>query len=80
MQANGLVGSQVEWSLFHHSGACTFSLRDEQAVYLTGLFQQILAEQQTGYLFKHELLRSYLQLVFHEVLRLRTPAPKRCFR
>lgn len=80
VKANGLVGSQVEWSLFRHNGACTFSLRDEQAVYLTGLFQKMLAEQQTAYLFKHELLRSYLQLVFHEVVRLRTPAPKRFFR
>lgn len=80
VQANGPVRSQVEWSLFRGNSACAFSLRDEQAVHLTGLFQKMLAEQQTAYLFKHELLRSYLQLVFHEVLRLRTPAPKRCFR
>lgn len=69
-----------QWSLFRGRTPRAFSLRDEQAAYLTGLFQKMLAEQQLPYLYKHELLRSYLQLVIHEVLRLRTPAPKRQFR
>ena len=70
----------AQWSLFHRHVPRAFALEAEQAAYLTSLFQKMLAEQQTPYLFRHELLRSYLQLVIHEALRLRTPAPKRLFR
>lgn len=38
----------------------------------------MLTEQQSDYRFKHELLRSYLHLILHEVTRL--PAPQRLFR
>jgi AraC family transcriptional activator of pobA len=78
-QQSGPVVSQQQWALFSGPAPRAFSLGDEQATYITGLFQKMLAEQQSGYCFKHELLRSYLQLVLHEALRLRTPAPKRSF-
>ncbi|MBC6992019.1 hypothetical protein [Hymenobacter sp. BT491] len=80
VQESGRTRIQEEWALFHNHPTRAFSLRDEQAVYLTSLFQKMLVEQHTAYRFKHELLRSYLQLVFHEAVRLRTPVPKRCFR
>jgi len=77
---NNPVVSPEQWALFMGHTPRAFSLRDEQAAYLTSLFQKMLAEQQTPYLYKHELLRAYLQLVIHEALRLRTPKPKRFFR
>lgn len=80
VQAGGQVGRQEEWALLHGRGTCAFSLHEEQAVYLASLFRQMLAEQQTTYRFKHELLRSYLQLILHEALRLRAPKPKPFFR
>jgi AraC family transcriptional activator of pobA len=80
VREGGPAGTQMLCSLLHGNQASAFWLREEQAVYLTGLFQLMLAEQQTAYRFKHELVRSYLQLIFHEALRLRTPAPKRGFR
>lgn len=50
-----------------------FLLQGSQAAYLTALFERMLAEQQSAYLFKHELLRNYLHLIIHELLRLPTP-------
>lgn len=70
----------AQWSLFSGHAPRAFLLDAERATYLTSLFQKMLAEQQTPYLFKHELLRSYLRLVIHEALRLRTPLPKPFFR
>lgn len=77
---NGPAVSPEQWALFSGHAPRAFVLGAEQTIYLTSLFQKMLAEQQTPYLFKHELLRSYLQLVIHEALRLRTPPPKRFFR
>ncbi|MBC6989942.1 hypothetical protein [Hymenobacter sp. BT491] len=67
-------------ALLDYKGTCSYSLPEEQAAYLTLLFERMLLEQQTTYVFKQELLRSYLQLVLHEATRLQQPAPTRCFR
>lgn len=77
---SGSVVSPEQWALFSSRAPQAFSLGTEQAAHLTSLFQKMLAEQQTPYFFKHELLRSYLQLVIHEALRLRTPPSKHFFR
>ena len=76
---SGPVVSPEQWAIFKGHTPRAFALRDEQAAYLASLFQKMLAEQQTPYLYKDELLRTYLQLVMHEALRLRIPAPKRLF-
>ncbi|WP_207890997.1 hypothetical protein [Hymenobacter edaphi] len=71
-QEPGLMPTGKAWRVF--------LLHGEQAAYLTGLFQKMLVEQQSAYLFKHELLRSYLHLVLHEVRRLPTAHPLfRCY-
>lgn len=75
---NGAVVSPAHWSLFNDHVTRAFSLREEQAAYFTELFQKMLAEHQTTYLFKPDLMRTYLQLIIHEALRL--PAPPRFFR
>lgn len=79
-KADGQALSWAQRRLLHGPAPRAFALRAEQAAYLTSLFEQMLAEQQTAYVYKHELLRAYLQLVVHEGLRLRTPPPKRFFR
>jgi len=79
VRESGQADIQASWSFLHGDQAAVFWLCDEQAAYLTGVFEQMLAEQQTAYRFKHELVRSYLQLIFHAALRLHFPAPKRGF-
>lgn len=77
---SGPALQSAHWSLLQNHAPRAFSLPADQAAYLTGVFQKMLTEQGTEYLFKQELLRSYLQLVLHEALRLRTPLPNRFFR
>lgn len=72
--ACGLEGSRELDHLLNGRDNRIFLLKGPQAVYLTSLFGKMLAEQQSAYLFKHELLRSYLRLILHELLRLPTPA------
>lgn len=57
--------------VFASGGTPVFQLTDAQAAYVKELFQKILAQQQQAtYLFRDELIRSYLDLLFHEVRRL----------
>lgn len=60
--------------LFRRGGTPVLPLGPEQAVYFTSLFQKLLAEQDTAYRHKRELLSSYLRLLLHEALHLRVPA------
>ncbi|RSK38408.1 hypothetical protein [Hymenobacter perfusus] len=80
VQESSPAGSPKPWTLLSGNHPRIFSLSDAQAAYLTGLFQKMLAEQQSAYCYKHELLRSYLQLVLHEAVRLRQPVSNRHFR
>ncbi|WP_022823718.1 helix-turn-helix domain-containing protein [Hymenobacter norwichensis] len=56
--------------LFKIGGTPIFMLTDEQAAYISGVFRKMLAEQSTDYLFRHDLIRTYIQLVIHEALRM----------
>lgn len=80
VQNTGGVDSREPWAAFNNRERCVYLLGSDQAAYLTGLFQKMLAEQESGYRFKHELLCSYLRLILHEVMRLRKPVLKRRFR
>ncbi|MCB2411093.1 hypothetical protein [Hymenobacter lucidus] len=71
---------EVPRALLDYKGTYSFPLPEEQAAYLTLLFERMLLEQQTTYAFKQELVRSYLQLVLHEAVRLQQPVPNRYFR
>ncbi|RAK68095.1 hypothetical protein DLM85_08645 [Hymenobacter edaphi] len=74
------AGCRQPWLMPTGMGRGVHLLRGEQAAYLTSLFQKMLFEQQSTYLFKHELLRSYLHLLLHEVMRLATAQPLfRCY-
>jgi len=56
--------------LFQIGGTPVFMLSDAQATFITGVFEKILAEQGTEYVFKNDLIRTYLQLLIHEALRM----------
>lgn len=56
--------------LFKIGSTPLFKLNDEQAVFMTGVFRSMFKEQQADYKFKGELIRTYIQLVIHYVLRL----------
>ncbi|MCI1189145.1 helix-turn-helix domain-containing protein [Hymenobacter sp. DH14] len=56
--------------LFQIGSTPVFKLSNEQAVYITGIFEKILAEQGADYHFKNDLIHTYLQLLIHEALRM----------
>jgi AraC family transcriptional activator of pobA len=62
--------SLQESPLFKIGGTPVLSVNDEQKEYLTSIFQKMLAEQDTDYAFKHDLIRNYLNLIIHEALKM----------
>lgn len=42
---------------------------------IAGIFEAMLAEMQSGYANKYDLLRSYVQIILHEALKLAPAAP-----
>lgn len=70
MKENDRSESLQQSPLFKVGGSPIFHLSAEQAAYAQGIFQKILAEQSSEYLFKNDLIRTYLQLLIHEALRM----------
>ncbi|WP_201978958.1 helix-turn-helix domain-containing protein [Hymenobacter rubidus] len=70
MKENDRSESLQQSPLFKVGGSPIFQLSAGQAAYAEGIFQKILAEQGSGYLFKNDLIRTYLQLLIHEALKM----------
>lgn len=69
---------QSPW--FKVGGSPVLALRPEQSAYLTSLFQKMLAEQNSAYVYRDELLRDYVCLILLEGLRLQRLPRQRTFR
>lgn len=61
--------------LFRVDAPPVIPLTDEQAVFMTGLFQQMLLVHRGDYARKDELLKTCLELLLHEALRLQPTQP-----
>lgn len=70
VKANDRSASLQQSPLFQIGGTPLFKLSEAQATYATGIFQKMLAEQQTEYPFKGDLIRTYIQLLIHEALHM----------
>ena len=57
--------------LFKIGGTPIFSLNEQQRDFVEQLFQRMLAEQNTNYQFREDLIRNYINLVIHEALKMR---------
>jgi len=57
--------------LFKVSGTPAFKLDAQQQTRLTGIFETMIANDATDYLYKDDLMRNYIQLIIHEALQLR---------
>jgi len=68
------TASLQESPLFRLGANPLFDLDPEQAVLLRETFQHLLADSESGYRHKYELLRTHVQLLVHLALQLR-PAP-----
>ncbi|HVU94801.1 MAG TPA: helix-turn-helix domain-containing protein [Puia sp.] len=60
--------------LFRSDGTPIIQLDKEQAAFITGLFQKMLAVHDSNYDRKDELIRNCIELIIHEGLRIQPPA------
>ncbi|HEY2580730.1 MAG TPA: helix-turn-helix transcriptional regulator [Mucilaginibacter sp.] len=56
--------------LFHIGDTPVISLNSEQAAFLTGIFQKMLSTHSSDYRYKGELIRSCIELIIREALRI----------
>lgn len=56
--------------LFHTGDAPVIPLNNEQAAFMTAIFQKMLAVHTGDYPYKSELIRSCIELIIHEALRI----------
>jgi len=56
--------------LFKIGGSPVFFVTDEQVSFLANLFEKMLAEMKSEYIYKYDLLRNYVNLVIHEAMKM----------
>ena len=59
-----------ESPLFKIGGTPIFSLSAEQKMFIDSLFQKMIEEQDTDYVFKDDLIRNYINLILHESMKM----------
>lgn len=70
LKANERSESLQESPLFKIGGNPVIELNNEQKEFVTTLFQKMLSEQDTNYIFKDDLIRNYINLIIHEALKM----------
>ncbi|MDX6189547.1 helix-turn-helix domain-containing protein [Flavobacterium sp. FlaQc-52] len=70
LKVNDRSESLHECPLFKISGTPIFYLSAEQKVFVTSLFQKMIEEQDTDYVFKDDLIRNYINLIIHESMKM----------
>ncbi len=56
--------------LFKLGGTPILQINNEQKAEITAIFKKMIAEQDTEYAFKDELIRNYIGLIIHEALKI----------
>lgn len=62
--------SLLQSPLFKIGGTPILKLNKEQKKAVVTIFHRMIAEQDTGYAFKDELIRNYINLIIHEALKI----------
>ncbi|AWK05499.1 AraC family transcriptional regulator [Flavobacterium crocinum] len=70
LRANDRSETLQESPLFKIGGTPIFSLNAEQKVFIDSLFQKMIQEYETDYVFKDDLMRSYVNLIIHESMKM----------
>src|SRR6266542_5341197 len=56
--------------LFKIGGTPVLKINGKQRKYLNSVFQKMIDEQQTDYVYKDDLIRNYINLIIHEALKM----------
>ncbi|GAB3921692.1 response regulator transcription factor [Mucilaginibacter myungsuensis] len=76
-----LNGRELQDSpLFRIGGNPVVALNAEQAIFMTSLFEKMLAVYESDYLYKGDLIRSSISLIIHEALRIQPAQATLTFR
>ena len=67
------IGILKDSPLFRVGDTPVIPLNVEQAAFMTGIFQKMLAAHSDDYLYKGELIRSCIELIIHEGMRIQPP-------
>ncbi|WP_443943481.1 helix-turn-helix domain-containing protein [Pedobacter sp. AW1-32] len=70
LKNNERTESLQQSPLFKISGTPIFHINEEQREFILGVFKRMLAEQDSDYAFKDELIRNYINLMIHEALKM----------
>jgi AraC family transcriptional regulator, transcriptional activator of pobA len=70
LKASGRSESLQQSPLFKIGGTPILSITEKQREFLNTIFQKMIDEQQTGYAYKDDLIRNYINLIIHEALKL----------
>jgi AraC family transcriptional regulator, transcriptional activator of pobA len=62
--------SLLQSPLFKIGGTPVLKITHEQREFLNSIFRRMIEEQQTGYVYKDDLIRNYIHLIIHEALKL----------
>ncbi|MNK44911.1 Arabinose operon regulatory protein [compost metagenome] len=57
-------------SFFKIGGTPVLKITEEQRIFLNTIFQKMISEQESDYVFKDELIRNYISLIIHESLKM----------
>ncbi len=67
---NERTKSLLQSPLFNLGGTPIFFLNDEQKIFISNIFKQMIVEQHSDYSLKNDLLRNYIQILIHEALKI----------
>ena len=62
--------SFLESPLFKIGGDHVFVLNPQQKEFISSIFKKMIEEQSTDYIYKNDLIRSYINLITHEALKM----------
>ncbi|MDW7694431.1 AraC family transcriptional regulator [Flammeovirgaceae bacterium SG7u.111] len=63
--------SFLQYPLFKVGGNPVFFLDNDQTERVSSLFENMLVEIESGYQYKYDLMRSYMNLIVHEALKMK---------
>jgi len=67
------IDSLQRSAYFRFNGTPVLAVNQEQAMFLIGLYQKMMAVQDTDYEHKDEMLKRCIELIFHEALSIQPP-------
>jgi AraC family transcriptional regulator, transcriptional activator of pobA len=69
-KADGQQSSILQSPLFQVGSNAVFFLEDAQLQTISGIYEKMLAEMESPYVYKYDLIRNYGNIIIHEALKM----------